>query len=288
MAAEAVTVATIILSGVILLATFFLLRRALQAPSLTPSFARFRVTDRFVANRGERPVIFLTLGVSTASLPTGAHVKVRALINGEAVVRSYTPTRFNGGRCELMFRVYAGGPMTNYLAALRVGDAVEMKGPTGLERYGEHGPGTFSRGGAAWRGVTHVALIGGGTGITPMLQIANHVLQDGADATRLSLLSFHNTFADILLSGTLRGLAAAAGAQLRLQFVCSNVDEGELRANGDVARASMRALSSEQLVALMGVPVGKGTVVCLCGPDGFVQRARELLEPVFPSNVLAW
>jgi ATP-dependent Clp protease protease subunit len=40
--------------------------------------------------------------------------------------------------------------MTQHLARLRVGDALEMKGPTGLERYGERGPGSFSRGERAW------------------------------------------------------------------------------------------------------------------------------------------
>lgn len=266
----------------------FLLSR-LRPPSLSSSgFHSFPVVERFVANAGERPVIFLTLGVSTASLPTGAHVKIRALINGEMVTRSYTPTRFNRGRCELMFRVYPGGPMTTFLAGLRVGDAVEMKGPTGLERYGVQGPGTFSRGDATWAGVTHVGLISGGTGITPMLQIANHVLQDASDATRLSLACFHNSYPDILLSDTLRKLAAGSRGALELKFVCTHVGDNELRGHSDVRRGSMRALSGAQLVALLGVPVGKGTVICICGTDGFAERARELLEPHFPGNVLVW
>ena len=262
--------------------------RLLFPPTLSPDFRSFPVVARLVANKGDRPVIFLTLGVSTASLPTGAHVKIRAVIGGAVVVRSYTPTKFHKGLCELCFRVYPGGPMSTFLAQLRVGDSVEMKGPTGLERYGEEGPGTLSRGGASWRGVGHLALVAGGTGITPMLQIANHVLQDGADATQMSLLSFHNSYEDILLSGTLRGLAAGSGGGLRLKFVCSNVGGKELLAHGDVARGSMRALSGKQLAALLGVPQGAGTVVCLCGPDGFVQRARELLEPLFPGNVIVW
>ena len=240
-----------------------------------------------VANRGERPVIFLTLGVSTASLPTGAHVKVRAVINGEVVVRSYTPTRFHKGLCELMFRVYTPGPMSTHLAQLRVGDAVEMKGPTGLERY--DGPGAFSRGDATWRGVTHVGLVAGGTGITPMLQIANHVLQDGADPTKMSLLSFHNTYADILLSDTLRGLAAGSRGALALKFVCTHAEERDVKcAARDVVRASMRKLSGEALVKLLGLPTGEGTVVCLCGPDGFVQHARGLLEPAFGGRIIVW
>ena len=79
---------------------FILNRRG--APALSRLYAPFPVVSRRVVNGGDRAVIFLVLKVSTAHLPTGAHVKVRATIGGEVVVRSYTPTRFNGGECELM------------------------------------------------------------------------------------------------------------------------------------------------------------------------------------------
>ena len=111
--------------------------------------------------------------------------------------------------------------MSTHLGGLRVGDAVEMIGPTGIERYGARGPGTFSRGAQEWRGISQVALVSGGTGITPMLQIANHVLRDPRDATRLSLVSFTTTAADIMLEDALRALAAASAGALTLTFVAS-------------------------------------------------------------------
>lgn len=260
-----------------------------RAPELTKAYQPFSVIAREVVNHGERPVIFLTLHVSTASLPTGAHVKLRATLGGEVVHRSYTPTRFHKGECEIMFRVYAGGPMSSHLASLRVGDVVEMQGPTGLERYGSHGTGTFSRGAHVWRGVTHVAMVSGGTGITPMLQIANSVLQDPAgDPTRLSLVSFTSSVADIMLGDTLRALAAGSRGALRLTFAASAATDDELLQHTDVRRASMRALSGDALAKLLGVPRGAGTVVCVCGPSGFAAHAKEALEPLFPGNVIVW
>jgi cytochrome-b5 reductase len=255
------------------------------APKLGTTFRKFPVLSRKVVNRGDRPVIFLTLGVSTKSLPTGAHVKVRAVVNGEEIQRSYTPTRFHSGQCELMFRVYPNGPMTTYLAGLQPGDAVEMRGPTGLERYGGKGPGTFSRGKQEWRGMTHIAMLSGGTGITPMLQMANHVLQDKADPTIMTLLAFTTTVADIMLQDTLQDLQAASSGRLDVKYICSKAAPEETGRN--VLKGSMRELSGGALVDLLGVPTGEGTMVCICGPDGFTEQAKALCDQRF-KNVLVW
>ena len=250
-------------------------------------FQRFRVVAREVVNRGERPVIFLTLGVSTAGLPTGSHVKIRASVNGTEVIRSYTPTRFDKGECELMFRVYPSGPMTQHLSKLRVGDDVEMMGPTGLERYAVDGPGSFSRGSKVWKGIEHIGMLSGGTGITPMLQICNHVLQDSHDPTSLSLLSFTNTVADIMLDERLRTMAERSRGALRLTFVASQASEEDLKTRPDVRLASMRTLTSDQLIDMLGVPADSSTMIAICGPDGFVQSAKALLAGRF-DNVLVW
>ena len=263
-----------------------------KSPSLTKSYHHFPIIARRIVNQGERPVIFLTVRVSTASLPTGAHVKVRTTTsnNEESIIRSYTPTRFDRGECELMFRVYEGGPMSTYLSKLKVGNSIEMQGPTGLERYASHGPGTFSRGDKVWEGITHVALVSGGTGITPMLQIANHVLQDKNDQTKLSLVSFTTSIADIMLENELRTLASSSDSRLRLTFVVSKLSTSELRDGipSDVRHVSMRDLNSETLETLLNVPIASNTMICLCGPDGFVARAKELLLPNFKNNILVW
>lgn len=266
-----------------------LARRLLSAAALSREYTAFRVVSRAVANRGERPVVFLTIRTSTAALPTGAHVKVRARVGGALVVRSYTPTKFDAGECELMFRVYEGGPMSTHLAALRVGDAVEMMGPTGIERYAPRGPGTFSRGGKEWAGITHVALVGGGTGVTPLLQIINHVLADPADATRLRLVAFATAVDDFVLEDRVRALARGSRGALSAAFVASRAPpRGAPPLPADVvAPASMRDLSAAALRDLLGVPAGRATMVCVCGPDGFAERAKALLAPHF-ENVIVW
>jgi len=281
------TVGTVFIASVITWALFF---RRSRAPALTRDWQSFRVSGRIVANpESDRLVVFLTLHVSTLELPTGSHVKLRMLKpDGKEIVRSYTPTRFNRGECEIMFRVYPQGVMTPLLEKLRIGDHVDMMGPTGLERYGVEGAGTFSRGsGKVWRGIKHVGMISGGTGITPMLQISNHVLQDKSDSTQLSLLSFTNTVDDIMLGDTLRSLSKDSMSSFKLTFVASHASDDELSIHSDVVRGSMRSMSIVELSKLLSVPSGPETMICICGPDGFVKTAQKLLEGKF-ENILVW
>lgn len=59
--------------------------------------------------------------------------QLRAFIDGNWEVRSYTPIRFVSGRCEIFFRVYPApeGTMSRYLQGLQKDDWIEMKGPVG-------------------------------------------------------------------------------------------------------------------------------------------------------------
>jgi len=175
--------------------------------------------------------------------------------------------------------------MSNYLAGLRVGGTLEMRGPTGLERYGSKGPGTFTRSEREWSGITHIAMISGGTGVTPMLQIINHVLQDKLDPTHVSLLSFTTAVSDFLLKDELEELKEGSNGRFMFQFVCSRAAPGGPHKN--IFLGSMRNLKADMLVELLGVPTGDTTMVCICGPDGFTDHAKTLCKQHF-TNVLIW
>ena len=167
---------------------------------LTRKFQKFKVIKkRMITTETAKPVMFLTVGVSTDSLPIGAHVKIQRKVKGETIARPYTPTRFTRGECELMIKAYPHGAMSTYLHSRKPGDYIEMAGPTGLHRYSPQGPGTFSYSKKTWHGIKYIGMLAGGTGITPMLQIANHILQDPADSTIVSLISFNTLPADVLL-----------------------------------------------------------------------------------------
>ena len=120
-----------------------------------------------------------------------------------------------------------------------------------------------------------------------MLQITNHVLQDKSDSTQLSLLSFTNTVDDIMLGDTLRSLSKDSKSSFKLTFVTSHASADELSLYSDVVRGSMRTMSIVELSNLLSVPTGPETMICICGPDGFVKRASKILEGKF-ENILVW
>jgi hypothetical protein len=83
---------TALVLGVATLIIILLKMKLTRYPNLTKSFSSFPVlSTRVVASGGARPIVFITLGVSTKELPTGAHVKTRTVVDGKEVMRAYTP-----------------------------------------------------------------------------------------------------------------------------------------------------------------------------------------------------
>ena len=75
-------------------------------------------------------------------------------------MRPYTPVIFPGSdtHLDLVVKSYAAGKMSKHIGNLEVGDTLEVKGP--LPKY-PYKPNAKK----------HIAMIAGGTGITPMLQV---------------------------------------------------------------------------------------------------------------------
>ena len=76
---------------------------------------------------------------------------------------------------DFLIRVYHDGKMTPALDALKIGDRVLCKGPRGRFSYQ---PGAWSK----------IGMLAGGTGIAPMFQLLQTILQDPCDLTEASAL----------------------------------------------------------------------------------------------------
>uniref|UniRef100_A0A090X8Y1 Putative nadh-cytochrome b5 reductase n=1 Tax=Ixodes ricinus TaxID=34613 RepID=A0A090X8Y1_IXORI len=114
-------------------------------------------------------------------LPTGQHIYLVATVNGQLVPRPYTPVTSDQhhGYFDLVVKVYfknvhpkfpEGGKMSQHLDAMQIGDTIQVRGPSGLIRY--QGRGTFAikpdkKSAPAPYRATEIAMIAGGTGITP-------------------------------------------------------------------------------------------------------------------------
>lgn len=87
---------------------------------------------------------------------------------------------------DLLVKVYPNGPMSEHLHSMSPGDSLDIKGP--LPKY----PWTENK-------HSHIALISGGTGITPMYQLTRAIFNNPNDKTKVSLVFGNKTKEDILL-----------------------------------------------------------------------------------------
>ncbi|KAI7840579.1 hypothetical protein COHA_005732 [Chlorella ohadii] len=204
-------------------------------------------------------------------LPVGKHVFLYAKINGELVMRAYTPSSSDDerGYFELVVKVYFanqhprfpdGGKMSQYLDSLAIGDSIEAKGPIGHVEY--LGRGRYSLDGEP-HAARHISMIAGGTGITPMYQVIKAVLKDADDSTQLSLLYANVSPDDILLRDELDQLAAAH-PNFSVWYTVDNADEGWAFSTGFI---------NEDMIRERLFPAGPDTICCLCGPPPMIKFA---------------
>lgn len=157
-------------------------------------------------------------------LPVGQHITLR-FTDGEGKIcqRSYTPVSSNDavGYVDLVVKVYfkgvhpkfpEGGKMSQYLESLNIGDRIEVAGPKGKLTYAGNGEIQIKHRNSdpapQIRRAKKIAMIAGGTGITPMLQIIRQALKDN-DTTEFYLLFANQTEKDILLREEIDAMVSA-------------------------------------------------------------------------------
>nr|ACF22999.1 nitrate reductase [Chlorella vulgaris] len=204
-------------------------------------------------------------------LPVGKHVFLYAKVDGELVMRAYTPSSSDDqlGYFELVIKVYFanqhprfpdGGKMSQYLESLSIGDSMEVKGPLGHVHYTGHG--NYTLDGEPHK-ASHISMIAGGTGITPMYQVIQAVLKNASDTTQLRLLYANVSPDDILLREELDALAAAH-PNFHVWYTVDKADEGWQFSTGFICEDMIK----EQLF-----PAGEETICCLCGPPPMIKFA---------------
>lgn len=201
------------------------------------------------------------MGMTPASM-----VLVRALIDGKPVVRPYTPTNLNEdlGRIELVIKSYPQGTMSKHLGTLKVGDHLDVKGPIVKFKYV---PNQYN----------HIGMIGGGTGITPMLQLARAICLNPDDNTRVTLICANVTENDMLLREELDELQKKF-PQLKVHHVLS-------APSGDW-KGWRGFISSRMVYELMPKPDASKFLICVCGPPAMMQHVCGDKAPDYSQGEL--
>lgn len=223
-------------------------------------------------------------------LPIGQHIYLSAKIDGNLVVRPYTPVSSDDdkGFVDLVVKIYYknihpkfpdGGKMSQYLESLRIGDTIDFRGPSGLLVY--KGKGSFAirpdkKSDAVIKTAKHVGMIAGGTGITPMLQIIQAVMKDPKDDTVCYLLFANQTEKDILLRPELEEIMANHSTRFKLWYTVDRAPDGWEYSQGFI---------NEDMVRKHLPSPGNETLILMCGPPPMIQFAcNPSLDKVGHSN----
>jgi len=171
---------------------------------------------------------------------------------GQLITRPYTPISPSDKRGEVTFLIkkYDTGKLTPYLHNLKVGDKVKIKGPLQKIAYqsNEH---------------DQIAMIAGGSGITPMYQVLDHALKIPEDKTKFKLIFANVTPADILLRQELDQFKKSHPDRFDVVYVVDKPGEGWTGPTGYISAALIK-----QHVA--SASTGNKVKVYICGPPGQV------------------
>ncbi|XP_034944678.1 NADH-cytochrome b5 reductase 3 isoform X2 [Chelonus insularis] len=211
-------------------------------------------------------------------LPTGQHVHLTAEINGDIVIRAYTPVSSDDdqGFVDLVVKVYfknvhpkfpEGGKLSQYLESMKIGDKIAFKGPSGRLIY--LGKGCFSirllrKQPPAEYNVKKVVMIAGGSGITPMLQLIREMTKVPDDHTKISLLYANQTEKDILLRNELEDVAKKHPEQFKFWYTLDSSSENWKYSTGHI---------NADMIKDHMYPPGDDTIVLMCGPPPMINFA---------------
>lgn len=248
-----------------------------QAPPQTPPQTNLQLATRPVViaavERLTRDAVTLVLecpkGRPFAFHPGQFLTLVVPLPAGPAQRRAYSlcvaPGELPAQRVAVTVKRVAGGRVSNHLNDhARPGDRLEVLGPSGS--FGLTPDPAQER---------DLVLIGGGSGVTPLMSIARAVLAN-EPRSRVALIYGNRAAADILFYDALRALAAQTpphpelGPRFLLRLVLESPDPDGACAAGRLDSATC----ARELAALPPLRAPRGF---LCGPPAMMAAARAAL-----------
>lgn len=192
----------------------------------------------------------------------GQHVNVTVAVDGIRLTRSYSLTGIpqSNGRIALTVKHVAGGQVSTQLCTrTRVGDVLELGPAFGTMTL----PPTLP---------AKLLFLAAGSGITPLISLTR-ALAAQAMPVPLTLVYWARERTELCYAEELRALAVRY-PRFRFQVVLTQEDK--LLTTEQRGRPSVSLLGS--LVPDLAV-----RSVYACGPGGFVDSVRTLVQPVAPS-----
>ncbi len=184
----------------------------------------------------------------------GQYLTLRADINGEDVRRSYSIACGPEGQICVGVRQIEDGLFSSFAQNLKAGDTVQVMPPEGRFTYD---------------GQRDILLIAAGSGITPMVSIAAHALQGGAQVT---LVYGNRDLAHIMFRDALDALKDQYMDRLTTIHILSREEQDVPLLNGRVTGEKIATLAKAGAIDLAHIDG-----VFLCGPGEMISEVSEML-----------
>ena len=203
--------------------------------------------------------------VSGLKVASAILTKYKGSDDEKPTIRPYTPVSDEGmcrrnfyilavdifigsvGYLDLLIKKYPGGPMSTHLHDLQPGEMLSFKGP--IPKY----PLTPNK-------HNHVALIAGGTGITPMHQLCRAIFSNPEDKTKVTLVFGNVKEEDILLKKEFDELENRYPQRFRAFYVLDQPPETWQGGKGFITKDLLKTVLPE--------PKEENVQVFVCGPPG--------------------
>lgn len=256
---------------------------ASQQPMSTISFKKYKLVNRLMLNRDTGIFKFKLHSRShILSIPPGKHLQVCIVKESSEnvasppirIMRKYTPVRSDQpGYFELLIKRYDTGNVSQHIFDMEIGDRLLMRGPFGIYQYTPE--------------PKHpIVMIAMGTGITPMYQIIQHVVNDEHDTTQLTLLYGSRTEEDILLYRELQLLTERYPNKLTVHYFISKPSNSDnIRGSTDADTASSSRTHKSQRINLESlreiepeIKIREASQVLLCGTDDFCHSIKTICK----------
>ncbi|XP_047941423.1 NADH--cytochrome b5 reductase 1-like isoform X2 [Salvia hispanica] len=197
------------LVGVGVGAAYFLLSSKKPKVCLDPDkFKEFKLVNKTYLSPNVAKFRFaLPTPTSVFGLPIGHHIICKGKDRqGGVVIKPYNPITLDSdvGYFELVIKMYQHGRMSHHFGTMHEGDYLAIKGPKGHFKYQPNQVRAFG-------------MIAGGSGITPIFQVARAVLENPSDKTKVYLI--YANVKDILLKNELDNLARTYPDGFKIYYV---------------------------------------------------------------------
>jgi len=245
---------------------YFLLRSFAPTSLDERNYRPFKLVSKTAVNhntiqfRFALPSPFHKLG-----LPVGKHMVLRFTTSeGKVESRAYTPVTSDDerGYFELVIKIYPDGKMSQHLKHLPLNSSVDIRGPLGRLSYKGSGTFVIKRGTEDGQSVDktvavkHVGMISGGTGLTPMLQVARDILKNSSDRTKITLIFANVTEEDILLRRELDAYAEKH-SNFKVHYTLDKPTE---------TWRGLKGFVTAQMIKDHMPPPADDVLICACGP----------------------